>query len=85
MPFYPRFGDYLANKWHQSSAALSIDEILTHLKAAKLDDSQVRDVKSILEQCDLVCFAGANRDSIQMRSDLELTQKLIASWEQRLK
>jgi hypothetical protein len=69
--------DYLANKWHQSSAALSIEAIVSQLKKARLDDMHMGQVKTILEQADLVCFAGAKRDVAQMQSDLVLTQSLI--------
>jgi hypothetical protein len=77
--------DYLANKWHQPSAALSVEEILRNLKKAKLDETRIAQVKSLLEQADLVCFAGANRDAGQMQSDLSLTQSLINYLQQYLK
>ena len=77
--------DYLANKWHQPSAALSVEEILRNLKTAKLDETRIAQVKSILEQADLVCFAGANRDAAQMRADLSQAQGLIAHLEKQLK
>jgi BatD DUF11 like domain len=76
--------EYLANKWHQSPAALSVEEILSQLKAAKLDESHIAQVKAILEQTDLVCFAGANRDVAQMRADLSTTQNLIDHLEKSL-
>ena len=77
--------DYLANKWHQPSAALGMEEILRNLKTAKLDETRIAQVKSILEQSDLVCFAGANRDAAQMRADLSQAQDLIAHLEKQLK
>jgi len=77
--------DFLANKWHQSSAALSVTEITNHLKKAKLEDPLIAQVKTILEQCDMVCFAGASRDTAQMRADLNLTQSLINLLQQNLK
>ena len=55
--------DYLANKWHQSSAALSVEAILGNLKKAKIDEVHITQVKTILEQADLVCFAGSSADS----------------------
>ena len=58
----------MANKWHQPSAALSLDEILIRLKTAKLGENHITQVKTLLEQSDLVCFAGANRNSSQMRA-----------------
>ncbi len=77
--------DYLANKWHQSSAALSVEGILSRLKTAQLDESRMAQVKTILEQSDLVCFAGAIRDAAQMRADLSQAQDLIAHLEKFLK
>jgi uncharacterized protein (DUF2267 family) len=77
--------DYLANKWHQPSAALSMDEILRNLKKAKVNEQHIAQVKAILEQSDLVCFAGASRDALQMRADLAQTQNLIAHLEKFLK
>jgi len=77
--------DYLANKWHQSSAALSVAEILKHLKTAKLDEAHIAQIKTLLEQADLVCFAGAARDASQMQSDLALTESLINHLQQHLK
>ncbi|MBF0570270.1 MAG: protein BatD [Candidatus Omnitrophica bacterium] len=77
--------DYLANKWHQPSAALSVDEILRQLKTAKLDDAHIARLKTILEQSDLVCFAGASRDAGQMRADLSQAKDLITHLEKSLK
>jgi len=77
--------DYLANKWHQSSAALSMEEILSHLKTAKLDETHIAQVKTILEEADLVCFAGLDRDAGQMRKDLSQTQDIIAHLEKFLR
>jgi len=77
--------DYLANKWHQTSAALSIDEISSHLKAAKVDEAHIDLLKTLLEQADLVCFAGADRDAAQMRADLAKAQDLISRFEKSLK
>ena len=77
--------DYLANKWHQSSAALSVEEILGNLKTAKMDEALIAQVKSILEQADLVCFAGSSADSNKMRVDLSQTRDLIAHFEKSLK
>ncbi|MBF0504546.1 MAG: BatD family protein [Candidatus Omnitrophica bacterium] len=69
--------EYLANKWHQSPASLSIEEILKQLKSAGIDETHIEGAKNILTTSDLVCFAGANRDASQMQSDLSLTQNLI--------
>ncbi len=77
--------DYLANKWHQSSAALSVKEISGNLKTAKMDEALISRVKTILEQSDLVCFAGVDRDAAQMRADLSGAQDLIAHLEKSLK
>jgi hypothetical protein len=77
--------DYLANKWHQSSAALSVEEILSHLKSNKMDEAQIAQIKTLLEQVDLVCFAGAERSATNMRADLSQTQDLIAHLEKQLK
>ena len=77
--------DYLANKWHKPAAALSVEEILGNLKTAKVEEKHIAQVKIILEQSDLVCFAGANRDAAQMRADLSQTQDLIAHLEKFLK
>ena len=77
--------DYLANKWHQPPAALSIGEILSRLKTAKVDEKQIAQVKTLLEQSDLVCFAGASFDPDKMRSDLSQTRDLIAHLEKSLK
>lgn len=76
--------DYLANKWHQSSAALSVEEILGNLKTAKMDETLTTQVKTILEQADLVCFAGSSVDSGKMRADLSQAQDLIARLEKSL-
>lgn len=77
--------DYLANKWHQPAAALSVGEILAKLKAAKVDEKYISQLKSILEQSDLVCFAGANRDTTGMQADLSQTQEIITRLEKSLK
>ncbi len=77
--------DYLANKWHESSPALSIPEIVNHLKSANVDKTQIGQIQILLEQADLVCFASANRDAAQMRADLTQTQELIAQLEKYLK
>jgi len=77
--------DYLANKWHRSSAALSVEEIVNQLKRSKLDEILIAQVKAMLEEADLVCFAGANRDGSQMRLDLTQAQDLIANLEKFLK
>jgi len=77
--------DFLANKWHQPSAALSMNEILTRLKSGKVDEAYIAQVKTILEQCDLVCFAGATFDSGKMHKDLSQTQDLIVHLEKQLK
>ncbi len=77
--------DYLANKWHQSSAALSIEAIVKHLKTAKAEETLISQVKTLLEQSDMVCFAGASADSNKMRADLSQTRDLIAHLEKRLK
>jgi hypothetical protein len=77
--------DYLANKWHQSSAALNLEEILSHLKTGNLDETRLTQVKTLLEQADLVCFAGAHRDAVQMRADLSQIQDLITHLEKQLK
>ena len=73
--------DYLANKWDQPSASLSVEEIIKRLKKIQMDEGHIGQVKSILEQSDLVCFAGVNRDASQMKSDLMLTQNLIKDWD----
>lgn len=77
--------DYLANKWHQSSAALSVEEILVNLKTAKIDETLMAKVKTLLEQCDMVCFAGTTFDSDKMRADLSQARDLIAHLEKSLK
>jgi len=77
--------DYLANKWHRSSAALSTGEIVRNLKTAQLDEALIGQIKSILEQSDLVCFAGATADANKMRTDLSQTQGLIVHLEKFLK
>lgn len=69
--------EYLANKWHYSSAALSIDEISNRLKKFQLDEKLLSQVKELLETSDFVCFAGASRDKEQMLADLSLTKELI--------
>jgi hypothetical protein len=76
--------DYLANKWHQPSAALSVEVILGNLKKAKLDEIRIAQIKSILEQADLVCFAGSSVDSDKMRADLSQIQGLITHLERFL-
>jgi len=77
--------DYLANKWHQPAAALSVVEILAKLKAAKVDEKRISQLKFILEQSDLVCFAGGNRDIAGMQADLSQTQEIITHLEKSLK
>lgn len=77
--------DYLANKWHQSSAALSVGEIVSQLKAAKLDEAHIARIKTLLEQADLVCFAGTGRSEAHMRTDLSQAQESIAHLEKALK
>ena len=77
--------DYFANKWHQSSAALSVQKILSRLKIAKLDETRMAQVKTLFEQADLVCFAGVQRSSTDMRTDLSQAQELIAHFEKSLK
>ena len=77
--------DYLANKWHQSSASLSVEEILRQLKSVPIDETHMAQVKTILNTSDLVCFAGASRDTNQMQSDLSLIQKLLNYLQQHLK
>ncbi len=69
--------DYLANKWHHSSAALNMDEILSRLKAAECHEARIAELKAILEQADLACFAGAIVDPEKMRTHLAETQDLI--------
>ncbi len=76
--------DYLANKWHLSSPALSVMEITGHLAEAKIDQTLIDQIKSLLEAADLVCFAGASRDMTQMRADLAQTQDIIARLEKAL-
>jgi BatD DUF11 like domain len=77
--------DYFANKWHQSSAALNVQEILSRLKSARVDEAQITQLKTLLEQADLVCFAGTERSSTNMHSDLSQTRDLIAHLEKLLK
>ena len=77
--------DYLANKWHQTSAALSIEEILIRLRTAKLDEPIIAHIKNLLEQSDLVCFAGGTVDSNKMRADLSQAQNVIVQLEKSLK
>jgi len=77
--------DYLANKWHQTSAALSVEEILDRLKSAKIDEARIIQLKTLLEQADLVCFAGTERSSTNMRADLSQIQDLIVHLEKFLK
>jgi len=77
--------DYLANKWHESAAALSVDEIIIHLKQSKMDEAHITQIKTILEQSDLVCFAGATFEANKMRADLAQTQDLIGHLEKTLK
>jgi len=64
---------------------LSVEEILTHLKTAKIDEAHITQVKALLEQCDLVCFAGHAPDANKMRTDLSQTQDLITHFEKFLK
>jgi len=68
----------------RSSAALSVDDILSHLKAAQLDETHRVQVRGILNISDLVCFAGTSRDAGQMREDLHQTRDLIAYLEKYL-
>jgi len=77
--------DYLANKWHQSSAGLSVEEILRQLKSVPIDETHMAQVKTLLNTSDLVCFAGAGRDCDQMQSDLFLIQSLLNYLQQHLK
>ena len=77
--------DYLANKWHESSAALSLGEIISHLKTTKMDETHIAQIKTLLEQCDLVCFAGHTFDPSKMRADLSQVQDLIVRLEKQLK
>jgi len=76
--------DYLANKWHQSSAALSIGEIISGLRSSKADETHIAKVRAVLEQADLVCFAGAAVDPNKMRADLSDVHGLIAYFEKLL-
>ncbi|MDE2008895.1 MAG: protein BatD [Candidatus Omnitrophica bacterium] len=77
--------DFLADKWGESAAALNMNEILNRLQKAKLDEDSRAQIKSLLEQSDLVCFAGANRDTAQMRTDFAQVQNLISRLEKALK
>ncbi len=77
--------DYLANKWHQTSAALSVGEISGRLRSAGIDDTTVVQVKTLLEQCDMVCFAGGSSDQSMMQRDLSRAQELITRLEKSLK
>jgi hypothetical protein len=76
--------DYLANKSNLPSATLSMDVIINQLKTTKLDEGHITLLKNILEQSDLVCFAGAYRDAAQMKTDLSSAQNLIAHFEKAL-
>jgi hypothetical protein len=69
--------EYLANKWHLSSASLSVEEIIGKLRSAKIDETYITQVKDMLNTSDLVCFASAHREANQMQSDLALTQSII--------
>jgi hypothetical protein len=77
--------DYLANKWHQSSAALSVNDILARLKSAGISQALIDQVRTMLEYADLVCFAGASADSAKMQQDLSQTRDLIAHLEKSLR
>ena len=77
--------DYLANKWHQPSAALSVDEILGNLKKARVDEKHIAQLKALLEQADLVCFAEGQRSMTHMRADLSQAQELISHLEKFLR
>jgi len=73
--------EYLANKWHGSAPALSVNEITSRLKTAGCPEDLISQVKSLLEQSDLVCFAGSSVDSSKMQADLAQAQKLIMALE----
>jgi hypothetical protein len=76
--------DYLANKLNRSSAALSVDVITGQLKTTKLDAARISVLKNLLEQADLVCFAGTERGPADMRADLSSAKDLIAGFEKYL-
>ena len=76
--------DYLADQWHKPSAAITVEMITQEFKVQNIDASYVTQIKSILEQCDLVCFAGTRRDMSQMQNDLTQVQQLIAFFEKKL-
>jgi len=76
--------EYLANKWDQPST-LGKDEILAQLKSAQVNEILITQMRILIEQSDLVCFAGAPVDAIKMRADMAKTQELIADLEKVLK
>ena len=66
------------------SVCHGVEVILGNLKKAKLDEIRIAQIKSILEQADLVCFAGSCVGSDKMRADLSQAQGLIAYFEKHL-
>ncbi len=76
--------DYLANKLNRPPAALSVDVIINQLKAANIDQDRITKLKSLLEEADLVCFAGTERSTADMRSDLSIANDLLLFFEKSL-
>lgn len=77
--------DYLANKLDRSKAALSVNDISNHLKTIPLDEAHITQLATLLEQSDLVCFAGAAVGPDKMRADLTQAQGLVTYLERSLK
>ena len=65
--------DYFANKWHQSSAALSMDVILKRLKTAKANEALIAQLKTLLEQS-WIWSVSLGPNAVQLICALDLGQ-----------
>lgn len=68
---------YLGNKLHLPSGAVTFDMVQSHLDSDKIDQEVFNEIKAFFEQCDTVRYASAHIDKNDMQQSYARIQRII--------
>ena len=76
---------YMGNKLHLSSGAVTFETIQAALQSRNIEAEIISDVKTVFEECDMIRYAMAQIDEPRMRQTYQLLANSIDHLERHLK
>jgi len=82
---FKTFQEYLGNKLHLSSGAVTFETVQVELNSKSIEQNVVEEIKVIFDECDMIRYASAGTGQDDLTTSYQRLAKTIDFLERHLK